>query len=59
MTQEAGVSPTGPFTAWATPNGMRAEVRRLGQAVARFTGETAWSDAVRDAGDRNAAEGSR
>lgn len=53
LTPEIGVSPTGPHTAWATPNGMRAEVRRGSRVVKRFRGETAWSDAVRYAGDLN------
>jgi len=54
MMQEDGVSPRGPHTAWATPNGIRAQVRDdKGKVIKRFTGETAWSDAVRVAGDLN------
>lgn len=53
MKQEEGVVPEGPFTAWATPNGTVAEVREGAKTVKRFRGEMAWSDAVRDAGDRN------
>lgn len=57
MQQEAGVTPEGPYTAWSLPNGTRAEVRDAdGKRVKRFTGEMAWSDAVREAGDRNAKE---
>jgi hypothetical protein len=50
---ETGVYPAGPYTAWATPNGMRGEVRRGTRVVKTFRGETAWSDAVRKAGDLN------
>jgi len=54
MIQEDGVTPRGEYTAWATPNGMRAQVRdSKGRVIKRFTGETAWSDAVREAGDSN------
>lgn len=54
-----GVTPTGIFTAIGTPDGMRAVVIKknndgLSSTVKRFEGETAWSDAVREAGDLNA-----
>lgn len=59
MMQETGVVPTGDFTAWAIPNGTRAEVRDpRGKVVQRFTGEMAWSDAVRAAGDKNSESNS-
>lgn len=57
MKQEDGVFPQGPNTAWATPNGMEAEVRLevAGgyRVVRRFKGETAYQKAVRYAGDKN------
>ena len=56
MTPEYGVSPTGRHTAWATPNGMRGQVRAGGKVVRRLTGEDAWSEAIRVAGDLNAAD---
>lgn len=53
MEQEPGVFPEGRFTAWAEPGGMRAEIREGSRVVKRFNSETAWSDAVRIAGDMN------
>lgn len=44
---------TGPFTAWSSADGMHAEVRAGSLVMTRFLGETAWSDAVREAEDRN------
>lgn len=54
--EEPGVYPAGEHTAWVTPSGMIAEVRKDGWAVKRFQGESAWSDAVRAAGDLNSKE---
>jgi 3-oxoacyl-ACP reductase-like protein len=52
---EGGVFPQGPHEAYSTPDGMYGEVRRGANVVKRFRGETAWSDAVRHAGDLNKA----
>lgn len=49
---EEGVWP-GEHTAWSSPNGMRAEVRKGTKVVKRFRGETAWMDAKRTAEDLN------
>jgi hypothetical protein len=59
LIQEDGVTPRGDHTAWALPNGTRAQVRnKAGKVVKRFTGEMAWADAVRHAGDLNAQNSS-
>jgi hypothetical protein len=58
--REDGVYPQGRFSAWATHSGMIAEVRRYEdkgyEIIERLEGETAWSDAIRHAGDLNAGE---
>ncbi len=55
MEPQVGVLPTGPYTAWSTPEGMRSEIRGDdGKVIKRLRGETSWSDAVREAGDMNA-----
>ena len=53
--QEFGVFPEGRYTAWASSSGFHAEVRDgVGETVVRrLRGESAWSDAVRKAGDLN------
>lgn len=56
MMPETGVFPSGRHSAWATPNGMRGQVRIGAKVVRRLTGEDAWSEAVRVAGDLNAAD---
>jgi hypothetical protein len=65
MTQEEGVFPTGPFTAWSSGDGQRAVVRKQDpnalsasgyRLVAGYSGESAYQDAVREAGDLNAVE---
>jgi hypothetical protein len=51
---EQDVSPAGEYSAWASPDGMKAEVRTSnGRVAKRLTGESAWSDAARLAGDLN------
>lgn len=61
MKQEDGVFPTGPYEAWATPDGTRAAVLLASPSsgakkrIKTFRGETAYSDAVREAGDLNAS----
>lgn len=48
------LSVTGRYSVRATPSGQKAEVIFEGKTVIRtFTGETAWSDAVRIAEDLN------
>ena len=56
-----GVTPEGPFKAVGTADGMKAAViaPRHNEddemyTVHRYRGETAWEDAVRQAGDLNA-----
>ena len=58
-----GVTPLGPFEAVGTPDGMKAAVIGTKNGtyddsgkytVHRYRGETAWADAVRQAGDLNA-----
>lgn len=44
---------TGDFEAFATDDGCASEVRHNGRVVKEFSGETAWTDAVREAEDRN------
>lgn len=48
---EDPVFPPGPYKVWA--NARRAEIRRKGRVLLTFTGEMAWADAVREAGDMN------
>lgn len=45
----------GDYTAWATADGCKAQVRHHSTVVRSFSGETAWSDAVREAEDLNMA----
>ena len=61
MEEQYGVVPLGRYSAWATPNGFEATVvdSRTNLPVWSFTGETAWSDAERYAGDMNARPGNR
>lgn len=61
MEEQYGVAPLGRYSAWATPSGTEATVidSTTEKAVRSFTGETAWSDAERYAGDLNAQPGNR
>ena len=43
----------GEFQVWATPDGMRANVRRGGIILKRWFGETAYMDAARWACDEH------
>lgn len=44
---------SGPYEAFATEDGCKAEVRKGNTVVKKFSGETAWSDSVREAEDLN------
>lgn len=50
---EEPMSFKGEHTAWATADGCEAQVRRGATIVETFSGEMAWSDAVRKAEDLN------
>ena len=53
MSEEEGVTPQGKYSAWATGDGMRAAVMMGNTIIKQFRGETAYEDAVREAGDLN------
>ena len=59
MEQQGGVFPSGPYEAWATPDGTRSAIMKFNndqcqwEVVKTFRGESAWSDAEREAGDKN------
>lgn len=54
MTEEP-ISFAGPYKAFATSDGCRAEVRKDDSIVKKLSGETAWMDATREADDLNVA----
>ena len=53
------ILPLGPYTGRATADGCKAVVFKNELPVKFFKGETAWSDAARWAGDRNAESDER
>ena len=65
MTQEVGVFPTGPYTAWSSGDRQRAVIRKQDphaisasgyRTIAGYSGGSASQDAVREAGDLNALD---
>lgn len=61
MSKQDGVFPEGRYQAWATESGTRASVMKPGPegiiiVHKNYKGESAWSNAIRDAGDLNAKE---